>query len=98
MAKKYIDVDKFLSQIEYQYMEHDITRAEYMNLEDRLLQQPAADVVEVKHGKWIPVTNGRGGHECDQCHEYAPSWATGEEHLTNFCPNCGAKMRGDNDE
>lgn len=45
-----------------------------------------------KKGKWIPVTNGRGGHECDQCHEYAPSWQTGEEHLTNYCPNCGARM------
>jgi len=48
--------------------------------------------VEPKRGKWIPVTNGRGGHECDQCHEYAPSWQTGEEHLTNYCPNCGARM------
>ena len=45
-----------------------------------------------KKGKWIPVTNGRGGHECDQCHEYAPSWQTGEERLTNYCPNCGARM------
>lgn len=45
-----------------------------------------------KTGKWIPVTNGRGGHECDQCHEYAPSWQTGEERLTNYCPNCGARM------
>ena len=45
-----------------------------------------------KKGKWIPVTNGRGGHECDQCHEYAPSWQTGEEHLTNYCPNCGCRM------
>lgn len=50
---------------------------------------------EPRKGKWIPVTNGRGGHECDQCHEYAPSWQTGEERLTNYCPNCGADMRGE---
>lgn len=49
-----------------------------------------------RKGKWIPVTNGRGGHECDQCHEYAPSWQTGEEHLTNYCPNCGARMTEEN--
>jgi len=48
---------------------------------------------ERKTGRWIPVTNGRGGHECDLCHNYAPSWQTGEEHLTDFCPNCGAYMR-----
>jgi len=47
---------------------------------------------ERKTGKWIPVKNGRGGHECDQCHNYAPAYQTGEEHLTDFCPNCGAKM------
>ena len=45
-----------------------------------------------KTGHWIKVTNGRGGHECDLCHEYAPSYQSGEEHLTNYCPNCGAKM------
>lgn len=50
-----------------------------------------------KTGRWVPVTNGRGGHECDKCHEYAPSWTTGEEHLTNYCPNCGADMRGEQD-
>ena len=51
--------------------------------------------IHPKRGKWIPVTNGRSGHECDQCHEYAPSYQTGEEHLSDFCPNCGADMRGE---
>lgn len=50
---------------------------------------------ERKTGRWILVTNGRGGHECDLCHNYAPAWQTGEERLTDFCPNCGAYMRED---
>ena len=54
--------------------------------------------IQQKKGRWIPVTNGRGGHECDQCHEYAPSYQSGEEHLSDFCPNCGADMRGEQDE
>ena len=49
---------------------------------------------ERKRGKWIPVTNGRGGHECDQCHSYAPAWQTGKERLTDYCSTCGAKMEG----
>ena len=53
--------------------------------------------VQPKHGKWIPVINGRGGHECDQCHNYAPSYQNGKEHLSDFCPNCGADMRGNKD-
>ena len=45
-----------------------------------------------KTGHWIKVTNGRGGHECDLCHEYAPSYRSGDEYLTKYCPNCGARM------
>jgi len=45
-----------------------------------------------KRGQWIPVINGRGGHECSLCHNYAPSFQSGEEHLTEYCPNCGAQM------
>ena len=47
---------------------------------------------EPKIGHWIEVTNGRGGHECDVCHDYAPSFQNGNEYLSVFCPNCGAKM------
>jgi len=53
---------------------------------------------EQKKGEWIPVTNGRGGHECNLCHNYAPSYQTGDEWLTYFCPNCGANMRGEKNE
>ena len=48
-------------------------------------------------GEWIEVTNGRGGHECSECHSYAPSYASGDEHLSDYCPNCGAKMGGDSE-
>lgn len=47
---------------------------------------------EMKAGKWIPVTNGRGGMECSICHDYAPSYQSCEEYLSKYCPNCGAKM------
>lgn len=43
-------------------------------------------------GNWIPVTNGRGGHECSRCHEYAPSYQAGNEYLSRFCPSCGCYM------
>ena len=57
---------------------------------DRIKAIPAADVRPV--GKWIAVTNGRGGHECGVCHDYAPSFQDGSERLSNYCPNCGAAM------
>lgn len=47
---------------------------------------------EQKKGQWIPVINGRGGFECNQCHCYAPSYQDGVEWLSAFCPNCGARI------
>lgn len=48
-----------------------------------------------KEGEWVPVTNGRGGHECNLCHGYAPSYKNGDEHLSKYCPYCGARLRGE---
>ena len=61
---------------------------------DMLEKLPSAQL-ERKKGEWIPVTNGRGGFECDQCHNYAPSYQDGVEWLSAFCPNCGCRMEGE---
>lgn len=47
---------------------------------------------ERKKGRWIPVTNGRGGSECNLCHAYAPTYQSGAEYNSPYCPNCGALM------
>jgi hypothetical protein len=49
-------------------------------------------IIELKHGQWIyddeayPGGNPYGHYNCDQCWESVP-------HKTNYCPNCGADMR-----
>ena len=58
-----------------------------------IIQRQPTIEPERKKGMWIPVTNGRGGFECDQCHNYAPSYQDGVEWLSGFCPNYGADMR-----
>lgn len=62
-----------------------------MNLAEcrkRLERLPAADVVEVRHGRWI---NGR----CSECGEHAPFWSMASTyHLSKYCHGCGAKMDG----
>ena len=60
---------------------------------DTIKNLPSAQP-ERKTGHWIPVTNGRGGHQCDRCGCYAPSYQSGAEWLSNFCPECNADMRG----
>lgn len=65
---------------------------------DLLENLPSAEVEPVKHGRWIPVTNGRGGFECSICYSYAPSYQDGVEWLSLYCPNCGAKMNTEEGE
>lgn len=75
----------------------------------RLLSLPA-DVQPVVHGEWIPVDSysAFGGDEatwmahgnpvafyyCSHCKEQAYAGEDGESLITEYCPNCGAKMDG----
>ncbi len=88
--------------------------AEYIKREDalgcvlgvfdrqRIKELPAADVEEVKHGKWIWDPNGMdwglGTWQCSECacrnnnlpmnNRINPLVFSGSK----YCPNCGAKM------
>ncbi|CDC05040.1 uncharacterized protein BN578_00572 [[Clostridium] leptum CAG:27] len=58
---------------------------------------PAADVAEVKHGKWIEVQKENIWNdivpvlECSACGKYTVG-TRGIMTKSNYCPNCGAKM------
>ena len=58
---------------------------------ERILEYPFSDVQPVRRGKWLEIA-GYGGwsetyYQCPECNttEYIPS---------NYCPNCGAELRG----
>ena len=62
---------------------------------------------ERKRGRWIygednPGT-GRDGWFCSECEhfemwDYSVDMKSAELNLPNYCPNCGADMRGEQDE
>lgn len=52
-------------------------------------------IEERKTGKWISLDDSRGkyndyGYKCSECGEHS-------DYEENFCPNCGADMRGEED-
>lgn len=59
---------------------------------------PAADVTTVQHGRWltweeqfpahIPSKKSGLGVFCSTCHKHA-------DNMYDYCPNCGAKMDGE---
>jgi len=65
----------------------------YASAASVVAELPAADVAPVVRGEWVPITNGRDGHECNKCHDYAPSFRNATEYLSKICPNCGARMK-----
>ena len=65
-------------------------------------RMPAADVVQVRHGKWIMESGG--GTRCSYCNQRVHdvidgSYAPVDLSEMPYCPKCGAKMDGvDGDE
>lgn len=83
-TKKYITLDEALEVLDRQSC---YWAAEYMKL------IPAADVREVKRGRWI---NQEADSEmCSACGSrfyISALFAVGINDEPNFCPNCGANM------
>ena len=85
---RYIDADKLYD---------DITISPYCtggavydadDVINTIRRQPTADVVEVKHGEWLPqLLSGERVWCCSKCKTLgSPRWL--------WCPVCGAKMDG----
>lgn len=57
--------------------------------------------VPVVHGRWISWEEAGNfvpspdRHECSVCHDAAQVLVNGFELLSDYCPNCGAKMDGE---
>lgn len=92
--RKYIDADKAIKDYAHYGIKHfyDAT-----DLEAILNECPAADVQEVRHGRWTRYeysTNNRW-RKCSVCgrgDEYINEF--GLIAIRNYCPYCGAKMMG----
>ena len=63
-----------------------------MSAVEHVLENLPETEPERKTGRWIPTASEKGRHECSRCHEYAPCYQDGSEHLSTFCVLCGAKM------
>ena len=55
-------------------------------------QFPTVDAVEVVHGRWIDAREYCGDFMCSNCD------ALYGTNKFNYCPNCGAKMDGGNED
>lgn len=77
--------------IHYGFKSPDMTVTEFV--EDEL---PAADVAHVRHGRWIEKEKYTFGvmYDCSIC----DNRILDNGHSWNYCPNCGCRMDGGDDE
>lgn len=90
---EYIERDKLL--YEFREIMPDIGVNELADeLYNVALNLPAADVEEVKHGKWIEYPRAHY-FKCSECKETVPykkAVLIRGKRKYKYCPNCGAKM------
>lgn len=86
-----------------EYIEREIaldivkrTSGDYAAAFAEIAHHSAADVAPVRHGQWV-LRRVRNGHfwECSACHINPCIYVTQD---TKYCPNCGAKMDGWQDD
>ena len=83
---RYIDADKLSEMIEARGKMLVEGKEAFYYIANWLNKLPPADVAEVKHGEWV---HGECVSHCSEC-----GVETYLEHITPYCPNCGARMDG----
>ena len=92
---EYIDKDELLFEITNAFIPQDMDTCRAHALAKKLIANaPAADVVPVVHGEWIPIVSyfhGKpdGRYYCSECHRV-------ETMKGIYCRLCGALMDGGN--
>lgn len=89
----YIKTDDIVKYCEKMARDYELTNPSYSDacgdVGNKCLDLSNRDVVEVKHGNW------RGKKDCFNNIWYLCSICGGDiSFKANFCPNCGADMRG----
>ena len=72
------------------YSESELDEAFFMAIEALSADRPMGEWINQDNGAFYP-------YECSNCHEQ-PFCDDYGYHLTNYCPNCGAIMKGGDDE
>lgn len=99
---RYIDAETFAERmLEQWYTADEEKKAEIVAVLSNivtpiLVSIPTAEVQPVRHGEWIeqeePYVNT---YECSNCKRwFVLEDGTPKENDYNYCPNCGANMRG----
>ena len=105
MTAEYLDRSSLVARMKY-YEKHTTEESgehyAYSVALREIRNAPAADVAEVVHGEWLRADDDWNSLTTIQCSLCSEEWCfetDDDVSLLNYkyCPNCGAKMDGGND-
>lgn len=95
--QEYIDREAALESICFNCFEHSMEDNNFCGIPcddyERISKLPAADVREVKRGKWKKQLKANGWNEWYDCTCSCCGTVFNDFDPSNYCPNCGADMR-----
>lgn len=100
MTEKYMKVSDIKKKLNYIYRKCGVCPQMKQTISNVLTEIPyvvkgesetALKAAPVEHGEWIKRTT-QDRHECSCCHSPATITIAFTEYLSDYCPNCGAKM------
>lgn len=86
-------IDDLHTQLMYRMGSDDMKR----RLDDWVKTLPPADVVQVVHGRWLPVVSYNNTYKCSECGRLLVDITDGLKMVAKHYPycHCGAKMDGE---
>lgn len=92
--RELIDPAELIRYINETHIYAGLPMAAYIYTLQLLTYAPRVDAVEVVHARWVSDEGDILFH-CSECEtQISTSWDYDDLHW-NYCPNCGASMRGD---
>ena len=91
-----IDTDALLKdgiRVEFGYNADGLLMIPMRDVTKSIKNAPTVDAVEVVHGRWIAY-GGNQYTRISQCTNCCAKY----DFMSNYCPNCGAKMDGEGNE
>lgn len=104
MADKYINADKLNEKIKTEQKNNANMGMSviYDWFIETIKNEPNADVQPVKHGKWIAENQDKRGYAdcftCSNCNNYTYTYTLMKVCEHDYCPNCGARMDGEQND
>lgn len=93
-----IDADALLKdgiRAEYGINDNGLLLVSLRDVKRSIENAQTVDAKPVVHGRWIETPSMAPEYECSNCGRTYEWWEVSEAH---YCPNCGAKMDGGNED